>query len=129
MRRLFGGDLEATPVHDGVRDRAAVEQCLPAATRAVVVDGVRGWLYPVTTAARDVLQLFLWFDGAGYQVTVASPDVSREDPHACHLYPHGRICLSADSGGGMPTLEGAFAKSVLWAHGFSVYQRTGSFPF
>jgi len=81
------------------------------------------------TAARDVLQLFLWFDGAGYQVTVASPDVSREDPHACHLYPHGRICLSADSGGGMPTLEGAFAKSVLWAHGFSVYQRTGSFPF
>lgn len=129
MRRLFGGDLMAGPVHDGMRDRAVVEQSLPAETRAVVVDGVHGWLYPVTTADGDRLRLFLWFDGGAYQVTVASPDVTPLDPHACHLYPHGRICLSADPGGGMPTLEGAFAKSVLWAHGFSVYQRTGSFPF
>jgi hypothetical protein len=129
MRRLFGGELGAGPVHDALRDHAAVEQSLPSATRAIVVDGVRGWLYPVITETGDRLQLFLWFDGAAYQVAVANPDVSRHDPHACHLFPHARICLSSDEGGGMPTLEGAYAKSVLWANGFSVYQRTGTFPF
>ncbi|WP_242342241.1 hypothetical protein [Anaeromyxobacter terrae] len=129
MKRLFGGDWLAGPVHDALRDRAMVEQSLPAATRAVVVDGVRGWLFPVTTTAGDLFQLFLWFDGAVYQVTVASPDVSGHDPHACHLFPHGRICLSADPAGGMPTLQAAYAKSVLWANGFSEFQRTGAFPF
>ena len=119
----------AGPVHDGMRDRAAVEQSLPGRDAAVVVDGVRGWVYPVTSEAGDRFQLFLWFDGAAYQVTVVAPDVTGCDPHACHLFPQARICLAPEPGGGMPTLEGAFAKSVLWANGYSVYLRTGTFPF
>jgi hypothetical protein len=29
----------------------------------------------------------------------------------------------------MPTLEGAFARSVLWANGYAAWRRTGRFPF
>ncbi len=125
----FFRDLTAGALHDAMRDRASVEQTLPAATRNVAVDGVRGWLYPVTTEAGDLFQLFLWFDGSAYQVSVVSPEMTGHDPHTCHLFPDARICLALDAGGGMPTLQGAYAKSVLWANGFSVYLRTGTFPY
>jgi hypothetical protein len=112
-----------------LRDQAVVEGKLPPATRYLDADGVRGWLYPVATALGDAFELFVWFDGSGYQVKVASPDVEgRADPHACHLFPDGRICL-APGGGGMETLEAAYAKSVVWCNGWSAWSRTGKFPF
>jgi hypothetical protein len=126
--RLFR-DLTAGAIHDQLRDHAAVELSLPSATRQLVVDGVRGWVYPVTSEGGDLFQLFLWWDGASYQVTVLAPDVAGHDPHACHLLPQARICLAPEMGSGMPTLQGAYAKSVLWANGYSVYLRTGAFPF
>ncbi len=113
-----------------LRDQAVVEGNLPATTRYLEVDGARGWLFPVTSEAGDAFQLFLWFDGSAYQVKLVRPVVDdRLDPHRCHLFPDGRICLSEANGGGMPTLQGAFAKSVVWCNGFSVFRRTGSFPF
>ena len=94
------------------------------------MQGARGWLYAVTTEQGDRYQLFLWFDGAAYQVKVVSPEVDRgADPEACHLLPGDRVCLGAEHGGGMPTIESAFARSVLWANGFSAWRRTGRFPF
>jgi hypothetical protein len=116
-------------MHDLLRDRAAVELALPAATREVKVAGSRGFLFPVTSEAGDAYQLFLWFDGSGYQVKVVSPEVEGCDPHVCHLFPGARLCLGSGAGGGQPTLEGAYAKAVLWANGFSVWRRTGTFPF
>ncbi len=113
-----------------LRDKAAAEGCLPAAARFLAVDGVRGWLYPVASEHGDRYQLFLYFDGGAYQVKVVSPGFEgRVDHHACHLFPSGLICFGPSASGGMPTLEAAFAKSVLWANGFSVYQRTGKFPY
>jgi hypothetical protein len=113
-----------------LRDRAIVEAKLPGSTREVTADGARGWRYPVETDLGDRYELFLWFDGSAYQVKVLSPDVEgRCGLHACHLFPDGRICLGDDSTGGMPTLDGAYAKSVLWANGFSAYERTAMFPF
>ena len=96
----------------------------------MAVEGTRGWLYPVATEQGDRYRLFLWFDGATYQVKVVEPPVERAaEPHACHLFPDARLCLGGDPGGGMPTLEGAFARSVLWANGYSAWLRTGRFPF
>lgn len=112
------------------RDGATADACLPAAARRVTAQGTTGWLYPVTTEQGDRYHLFLWFDGAAYQVKVVEPDLDRAaDPHACHLFPGARLCLGADPGGGMPTLEGAFTRSVLWANGYSAWRRTGRFPF
>lgn len=112
------------------REGLEAEGCLPGAARRVRVQGTGGWLYPVRTEAGDELRLFLWFDGAAYQVKVVSPEIDRgENPEACHLYPGARLCLGVEHHGGMPTLEGAYARSVLWANGFSAWRRTGRFPF
>jgi hypothetical protein len=112
------------------RDGLSAEGCLPGAARRVTVRGASGWLYPIATEQGDPYHLFLWFDGAYYQVKVVSPEVDGgENPETTHLLPGGRLCLGADHEGGMPTLEGAYARSVLWANGFSAWRRTGRFPF
>lgn len=112
-----------------LREQSLVDVQLPATTRSLVVDGVRGWLYPVRSDAGDDFRLFLWFDGSAYQVKVASPDVDAHRSHACHLFADGRLCLGEEAGGGLPTLDSAYARSVMWANGFSVYLRGGTFPF
>ena len=113
-----------------LRDQAIVEGNLPAATRYLVVEGVRGWLYPIRTELGDDFQLFVYFDGSAYQVKVVEPWLDgRHDPHACHLLPDGRICLGELAGGGMPTLGEAYSRSVVWCNGFSVFLRTARFPF
>lgn len=112
-----------------LRDKALADAKLPAETRYVNARGVRGWLYPVTSALGDPFRLFLWFDGAAYQVRLLEPDVDmRFDPHACHLLRDGRLCLSAVPGAGAESLEAAYARSVLWCHGFSVFLREERFP-
>ncbi|HZY03772.1 MAG TPA: hypothetical protein VFF02_09730 [Anaeromyxobacteraceae bacterium] len=112
------------------QDRLAAEVCLPATARRVTVEGTSGWLYPLVAEQGDRFHMFLWFDGAAYQVKVVEPAVERvAHPHACHLFPDARLCLGSDAGGGMPTLEGAFARSALWANGYAAWRRTGRFPF
>lgn len=111
------------------RDKAQAEGKLPSSTRYVAVDGVRGWLYPVSTELGDTFRLFLYFDGAGYQVRVVEPEVEgRYDPHASHVLPDGRLCLSDAYGGGVATLEAAYARSVVWCDGFSRFVRGDPFP-
>ncbi len=110
------------------RDREAAARKLPANTRFLVVDGVPGWLYTITDEFGRSYTMFLYFDGSLYQVKVVWPEVEgRYDPHRGHLFRDGRICLGPN--GGLPTLEQAYAKSVLWANGFTVFERTGIFPF
>ncbi len=124
-------DQEVTPTSTRLlRDQAVVEVNLPAATRRLDVDGVRGWLYPITSQSGDAYLLFVYFDGAAYQVKVVEPELEdRPDPHACHLLPGARICLGTHPSGGLPTLAEAYSRSVMWCNGYSVYQRTGMFPF
>jgi hypothetical protein len=112
-----------------LRDQAVVDAQLPAATRVVKAGGVRGWVYPVRSRLGDEFRLFLWFDGSAYQVKVLQPVTNLERPHACHLFPDGRICLGEEAGGGAPTLETAYARSVVWTNGYSVFRRDGEFPF
>ena len=113
-----------------VQEEVVARSKMPPGTHAVAAGKVRGWLYDIWTELADHFQLFAYFDGCSYQVQVVSPKVEGSaDPHRSHLLPDGRICLSSDFGAGMPSLESAFAKSVLWANGFSVFQRTGEFPF
>jgi hypothetical protein len=118
-----------------LRDCASVELNLPGATRQLVVDGVRGWLYPLSSEHGDRFELFLYFDGSAYQVKVVLPAIESKgaagevDTHACHLFSDGRICFGQADAGGMPTLAEAYAKSVLWVNGYSVYLRTSRFPF
>jgi len=109
-------------------DRQTVSQKLPSNAREIHHNGVTGWLYNIMSQLGDDYTLFAYNDGSQYQVLVVFPEVAGHyDVHDAHLFSDGRICLQ--DGGGMPTLESAYAKSVLWASGFSVYVRNGQFPF
>lgn len=111
-----------------LQDRALAEGRLPPSTRYLKVDGVAGWLYAVTSELGDPFRLFLYFDGAGYQVRLVEPRLEeRPDAHASHLLPDGRLCLSPEAGSGMASLEAAYARSVVWCNGFSRFLRSGQF--
>ena len=110
------------------RDRAVVAQKLPGGTYELDAGGITGWVYQVIDELDQRYVLFVYPDQGLYSVKVLSPDVEgKYGPHDGHLYADGRICLGAH--GGLPTLEEAYAKSVLWATGFTVFTATGSFPF
>jgi hypothetical protein len=109
-------------------DRQTVTQKLPNNTQEMSVSGVTGWTYSIVSELGDQYTMFAYSDGSLYQVMVLFPAVAGKfNVHDAHLFSDGRICFG--DAGGLPTLEQAFAKSVLWATGFSSYLRTGLFPF
>ena len=110
------------------RENLALQK-MPAGTRSHVLGHRRGWLYEVTTAHGDQFQFFAFFqpNASSYRVKVTSPDLTQHRGQRCHLFEDGFICLS--HGGTMRGLEDAYAKSCLWAAGFSVFLRRGTFPF
>ncbi len=109
-------------------DRRVVAQKLPSDAREMTVSGVTGWLYDITSEMGDRYTMFIFHDGSLYQVMVLFPEVAGHySPTEGHLFSNGCICLNAEHG--YSTLEQAYAKSVLWATGFSIYLRTGQFPF
>lgn len=111
-----------------MREGEVVARKLPPGTTAYQIDGVQGWLYSLYSALGDYYQMFVYFDGSLYQTLLIYPRLEGQyGPHAIHLYSDGRICLSLQIG--MYDLESAYAKSVLWAAGCSVFLRTGTFPF
>ena len=113
------------------KDREAVKKKMPANTRAHQTDeGIEGWVYSFKCQIGDRYTMFLYFDGANYQVMVISPRVENywANPETGHIYSDGRICLSKRFGSGQPTLERAYAKSVVWATGFTAARR-GNMPF
>jgi hypothetical protein len=110
------------------RDRQTVNEKLPSNARYMEVGGVGGWLYSIVNEFNVSFMMFVYHDGSMYQVKVVEPEVEgRYSPHNGHLYSDGTICLSDDTG--ERTLERAYAKSVVWATGFTAFQMTGKFPF
>ena len=111
-----------------ITETQIVARKFPAGTRELNVGGVRGWLYRLTSELGDQFTMFTYHDGQQYQVKVVSPEVEgRYSQHEAHLFNDGRICF--DRNGGLSTLEQAYAKSVLWATGFSFVLRGQAFPF
>lgn len=107
---------------------------MPANTRKVVTrEGVRGWLYSFENEYLDTYTMFGYFDGSFYQVLVITPQVENKfrSPHTGHLYSDGRICMGLGMNSGRRTLADAYAKSVLWANGFSamIHGKLDRFPF
>jgi hypothetical protein len=110
------------------RDKETVAKKFPHNTRTAELNGTVGWYYDIRSETGDSYTLFAYHDGSLYQVAVVSPNVEgKYSPHNGHLFSNGHICFGSSDG--MPTLEQAYAKSVLWANGFSIFLRTGQFPF
>jgi hypothetical protein len=110
-------------------DRAFVRTSMPTTATELTVNNITGWSYEITCEYGKRYSLFLYFDGARYQVKCVFPEVEGKftDIHEHHLFPDGRICL--DPNGGVPTIGDAYAKSVIWANGWSVFEMTQKFPF
>lgn len=118
------------------RDRAVARQKLPPGTYYEPTRGIDGWYYSIVTKDfRNKYVFCAYFDGVDYKVRLIEPDLEH-DPrvvghggHDGHLFPGGLICLSKASGSGQPTLEMAYSKSVLWAHGVDFVRNDLKFPF
>jgi hypothetical protein len=107
---------------------------MPLNTKELKIEEIIGWNYNITCVIGKTYSLFLYFDGSHYQVKCVFPDVEYEaknymplNPYT-HIFPDGRLCLDPTTQGS-PSIEYAYAKSILWATGFSVFEMTGVFPF
>lgn len=128
QRRNLSQVPQKTFAHSLHYDRQIVCQHLPSNTQEMVFDGVTGWSYQIECELGQQYSMFVYYDGELYQVIVLFPEVAGEyNPHDTHLYEGGQICFGP--GNGLPTLQQAYAKSVLWANGFSIFLRTRQFPF
>lgn len=101
---------------------------MPATTRRERVGSTGGYLYDIRSEFGDDFTMFAYYDGDEYQVQVVFPRIEGVyGIHDAHLWPDGRICFG--DGEPLTTLEQAYAKSVLWATGFSSLVATGRFQF
>ena len=104
---------------------------LPSTASHVVVDGVSGWFYTFTSELADEYTMFVYWESATglYKVKLVFPEVNMSslDPHRQHLFSDGNICLA--NAVGLPSLEQAYAKSVLFANAWSFQERGHGFPF
>jgi len=111
------------------RDRGIVRAKLPWGTTEVSVDGMTGFVYEITDEFSQPYTMVAYFDGTEYQVKVVAPEIeTQHGVMAAHVFSDGRLCLRPPAGG-MPSLAEAYAKSVLWANGFTIFRQTGKFPW
>lgn len=112
-----------------VRDGKIARIKLPPNTTETEVEGTTYWTYTFNCQFGQSYVMTAYFDGAEYQVKVLEP---RRDPsysiHNTHWFPDGRICLNPPANGAS-SLDEAYAKSVIWATGLSVFKEVGKFPF
>ncbi|KAA9012841.1 hypothetical protein [Niallia endozanthoxylica] len=103
---------------------------LPRNTIRTMKDGFNGYLYTINDEFGQTYTMFLYHDGTYYQVKLVYPQLNHSyNVHNCHLYPDRRLCLNQATNGGYHRLEDTYAKSVLWANGFTTYRKKGIFPF
>lgn len=125
-----------TEVHQGVfsappRAQAAVAAAkLPPSTRWIEDAHAKGWLYSITNDLGDDYTFFVYHQPQRnlFFAMMVLPEVpQRPDPRVAHYFQNGGLCLAHEVG--VPTLDGCFAKTVLFSIGWSTYVRTGVFPF
>jgi hypothetical protein len=115
-------------------EERTVADKFPTDAELVVVEGIRGWLYHITCEMGTQYQFWTYYDDIDgyYKTKVLEPHIEEywRDIHRGHIFVRtNTLCLDTRYDGGAPALEKAFARTVLWATGFSVAVKTGNFPF
>ncbi|HUN35532.1 MAG TPA: hypothetical protein VMU95_26335 [Trebonia sp.] len=112
------------------KERKFAEESMPEGTIYASDGTYDGWVYEVRNEFGDRYQLYLWWDpsNADYRVSLMEPSLGGSvDAHGCHLFSDGRLCLR--HGGGYAEMEHAYARSVLWTRGASLYMKGQGFQF
>jgi hypothetical protein len=111
---------------------ALAAQHLPRSTTKVAdSSGGTGWVYPVTTDVGDTFELFLYRDHylRLFRVRLMAPSLEQLGlMHETHLYGDGHLCISP-AGPGLPMMNNAYARSVMWCHGISLMARGHAWPW
>jgi hypothetical protein len=113
-------------------EKQIVRRYMPNNTKSLITDeGISGWVYSFTCEFGDNYIMFAYYDGNYYQVSVIEPKVEGKwnSAHTGHIFSSGKICFRNKFDSGLPSLQDAYSKSVLWATGLSVAKRTEHFPF
>ncbi|MBU2666411.1 hypothetical protein KOI35_23175 [Actinoplanes bogorensis] len=103
---------------------------LPPGTHQRTVGRTTGWMYTFFNEFGDPYSFFSYYSTQHqqYRTMLVAPDLSGLfGEHQAHLYRDGTVCLSPTIG--MATLDGSYARAVLWSNGVSVVRRGGQFPF
>jgi len=110
-------------------DQRTINQIFPTGTRPLTVDGAHGWVFSFHDEYGQAFTCFVFFDGSLYQVALLAPTFDHEhgSEHDKHLFRDGYLCLARR--GGVASLADAYARTVLWANGYTVFRLTGHFPF
>lgn len=124
------------------KDRKIVKKKLPENTQWVEQKekGISGWRYEIINDFNDEFAFFLTYDGAYYQVYCLKPEIDNKmrrghpdfgGAHDGHIYSNGRLCMGSHYNSGWNSLEGAYAKSVLWSNGISymLHEPGAKFPY
>lgn len=111
-------------------EAAVVRDKFPSGTRQLTVGGVTGWAYSFRCQEGDPYQMFIYWDGSLYMVKLVHPAAERASgsAHDKHLFRDGKICLRQGTVG-LPDFAQAYSKSTMWATGYSIFRKTGRFPF
>ncbi|GAB2620200.1 hypothetical protein Aab01nite_34490 [Paractinoplanes abujensis] len=103
---------------------------LPHGTYQHTVGRTTGWVYSFSNEFADQYTFFTYYSTqhGQYRTMLVAPNLNGLfGEHQAHLYADGTACLSPTVG--MPTLDGSYARAVLWSNGVSVVRRGGEFPF
>jgi hypothetical protein len=103
---------------------------LPVGTYPHSVGGTTGWVYTFHNEFRDQYTFFTYYSTQHqeYRTMLVAPNLNGLfGEHQAHLYQDGTVCLSPNVG--VATLDGSYARAVLWSNGVSVVRRGGEFPF
>lgn len=103
---------------------------LPWGTYQYTAGGTSGWVYTFCNEFADQYTFYTYYSTQHqeYRTMLVAPNLNALfGEHQAHLYRDGTVCLSP--GVGLPTLDGSYARAVLWSNGVSVVRRGGQFPF
>ena len=113
-----------------------IRRKLPSTARLARVDEQEGLFFSFTDEFNNLFEFWLSYENGYYYSQVVFPVLTPESVsgsvHQHHIFfnSQNKLCLGYSfKEFGVPHLEDAYTKSVLWANGFSVYQLTGTFPF
>lgn len=113
-------------------NQAVVETRFPRGSRQILVEGIDHVFYEFDNDFGHHYSMAAYFhaETALYRVKMLDPDPfigGGDYGHPTHRFADGDLCLARSIG--VPTLEAAYAKSVLFSLGWSSYQATGEFAF
>ncbi len=118
------------------RDRAVVQSKFPLDTREVLIEqsGTTAWFYTIKNELGVEFEFATFFDGVQYQSSLIKPEgleqeiVKQHGGHYPHMFSDGYICL-AENGGGVTSLEEAYAKTAMWAYHMAAFLQTQGWLF